>query len=233
MMRFKSLAQGLACVGLVLTALSVWPQGAHATPAGPSEATTADAQPHPVQAPGVTAHVATLLAELRAYLGVPYRFGGASPTSGFDCSGLIQFAFARSLGVLLPRTPDAQASRGEPVSREALAPGDLVFFNTRGRTYSHVGVYVGDSKFIHAPHTGARVRIDDLREAYYTRHFTDARRLDPTNLQPGPAPWATTLPRHAAAPMYTAKRMRAVAQKARPTAAAPAKRTKKARGRRT
>ena len=114
------------------------------------------------------------------FLGVPYRRGGSSADDGFDCSGFTRHIFEMSLGLVLPRRVDDQASASGllRVNREELRPGDLVFFNTLKRTFSHVGIYIGDGKFIHAPRSGSEVRIEDMRQAYWDRRFTGARRAD-------------------------------------------------------
>ena len=112
------------------------------------------------------------------FLGVRYRRGGTSTEDGFDCSGFTRHVFENSVGLLLPRRADEQARLPglASVGREELRPGDLVFFNTMRRTFSHVGIYVGDGKFIHAPKPGASVRIEDMREAYWSKRYTGARR---------------------------------------------------------
>jgi len=112
------------------------------------------------------------------FLGVPYRRGGSSADSGFDCSGFTRYVFENSLGLLLPRRADEQARQPglAQVLREELKPGDLVFFNTMRRAFSHVGIYVGDGKFIHAPRSGGEVRIEDMRQAYWSKRFNGARR---------------------------------------------------------
>ena len=112
------------------------------------------------------------------FLGVRYKRGGSTTDDGFDCSGFTRHVFEHSVGLLLPRRADEQARLSSLVSvaRDELKPGDLVFFNTMRRTFSHVGIYVGDGKFIHAPKPGASVRIDDMREAYWTTRYTGARR---------------------------------------------------------
>jgi cell wall-associated NlpC family hydrolase len=118
------------------------------------------------------------------FLGVPYRRGGQGE-DGFDCSGFTRHVFEQSLGLVLPRRADQQArdSALAEVKRDELKPGDLVFFNTMKRAFSHVGIYVGDGKFIHAPRSGAQVRIEDMRLAYWTRRYNGARRAD----MPAPA----------------------------------------------
>lgn len=112
------------------------------------------------------------------FLGVPYKRGGASQDSGFDCSGFTRHIFESSLGVLLPRRVDDQASAAGlvPVKKDELQPGDLVFFNTLKRTFSHVGIYIGDGKFIHSPRAGGSVRVEQMGIAYWTKRFTGARR---------------------------------------------------------
>ena len=106
------------------------------------------------------------------YLGVPYKWGGASPKSGFDCSGFTMYVFAQ-VGVSLPHYTGSQWSMGTAVSREALQPGDLVFFNGLG----HMGIYIGGGQFIHAPHTGDVVKISSLSDSWYARTYMGARRL--------------------------------------------------------
>jgi hypothetical protein len=121
-----------------------------------------------------------------SYLGVPYRFGGASPRTGFDCSGLVNHVFRQAFGLSLPRTAREIARNGAAVARGELLPGDLVFFNTRGFLNSHVGIYLGDSKFVHAPNARGRVRIDDLDNTYYRTRFNGARRISATDADAAP-----------------------------------------------
>ena len=111
-----------------------------------------------------------------AFIGVRYERGGATAT-GFDCSGFTRYVFART-GVALPRRVDEQAHAAGlvAVAREALRPGDLVFFNTLKRTFSHVGIYVGDNRFVHAPKPGGEVRTEDLGRSYWRARYTGARR---------------------------------------------------------
>ncbi len=118
------------------------------------------------------------------FLGVPYRRGGRSAETGFDCSGFTRHVFEHTLGLLLPHRADDQArlSTFLPIRREELKPGDLVFFNTMRRTFSHVGIYVGAGQFIHSPRAGGEVRVEDMRIAYWARRYTGARRLSPAEL---------------------------------------------------
>jgi cell wall-associated NlpC family hydrolase len=115
------------------------------------------------------------------FLGVPYKRGGNSAERGFDCSGFTRQVFEASLGLVLPRRADEQAKAPGlmAIKRDELQPGDLVFFNTLRRTFSHVGIYVGDGKFIHAPRAGSEVRVEDMRFSYWAKRFTGARRAEP------------------------------------------------------
>lgn len=112
-----------------------------------------------------------------SFLGVKYRFGGSGPASGFDCSGLVNYAAEQSLGLKLPRRSAELARLGESIKRPNLQKGDLVFFNTSGKRFSHVGIYVGDNKFVHAPRSGAVVRIEDMSINYWKSRYNGARRL--------------------------------------------------------
>ncbi|MDR7295966.1 MULTISPECIES: C40 family peptidase [Roseateles] len=114
------------------------------------------------------------------FLGVRYTRGGNSVENGFDCSGFTRHIFEMSVGLVLPRRADEQAKDSSlaAIRREELKPGDLVFFNTMKRTFSHVGIYVGEGKFIHAPRTGSAVRVEDMRDSYWAKRFTGARRAD-------------------------------------------------------
>jgi cell wall-associated NlpC family hydrolase len=114
------------------------------------------------------------------FLGVRYTRGGNSVENGFDCSGFTRHIFEMSVGLVLPRRADEQAKDNSLMSirRDELKPGDLVFFNTMKRTFSHVGIYVGEGKFIHAPRTGSAVRVEDMRDSYWAKRFTGARRAD-------------------------------------------------------
>ena len=111
------------------------------------------------------------------YLGVNYRRGGNSPETGFDCSGLVRFLFSDVLGLTLPRRSEEISRIGDKIDRAALRPGDLVFYNTLRRGFSHVGIYLGEDRFIHAPSSGGEVRIEHMDDAYWRRRFNGARRL--------------------------------------------------------
>ena len=108
-------------------------------------------------------------------IGAPYRYGGAGPDA-FDCSGLVTFAH-RQIGVAVPRTAAQQFAAATPIERNELRPGDLVFFRLDGRDVSHVGIYAGDNRFVHAPQRGGNVRMASLDEDYFNRSFAGAGRL--------------------------------------------------------
>jgi cell wall-associated NlpC family hydrolase len=127
-----------------------------------------------------------LVIQAMGLLGVPYKRGGISEDKGFDCSGFVRHMFEKSVGLVLPRRAEEQARVTEEINRSDLKPGDLVFFNTMKRTFSHVGIYVGDGKFIHAPRPGKSVRVDDMREAYWQKRFNGARRVQSDKLQAEP-----------------------------------------------
>lgn len=112
-----------------------------------------------------------------SFLGVPYKFGGNSVETGFDCSGFVRAVFEQSVGKVLPRRAEEQAAAAQEIDRSELKPGDLVFFNTMQRAFSHVGIYVGDGKFIHSPRKGSYVRVEDMRKAYWQTRFNGARRV--------------------------------------------------------
>lgn len=111
------------------------------------------------------------------YLGIPYKFGGTNIT-GFDCSGFVQKVYKNSVGIFLPRTAKQMSNVGEKINKiEELNPGDLVFFNTRRFKFSHVGIYIGDNKFIHSPRRGETVKIEEIDQKYWIARFNGGRRL--------------------------------------------------------
>jgi cell wall-associated NlpC family hydrolase len=110
-------------------------------------------------------------------LGIDYRNGGRSPKSGFDCSGLVAHVYQEAFGVRLPHNTYAQSKFGSPVGPGELAPGDLVFYNTLNRPYSHVGIYLGDGRFVHAPKSGSQVRVERMQSRYWIERFSGARRI--------------------------------------------------------
>ncbi len=124
----------------------------------------------------VSSKASELVGNAMGFLGVPYKRGGSSE-KGFDCSGFVRTIYQQSVGLLLPRRAEQQAAATENIEKSELQPGDLVFFNTLRRAFSHVGIYVGEGKFIHAPKPGASVRVESMSVSYWQRRFDGARRV--------------------------------------------------------
>lgn len=133
-------------------------------------------------------------------VGTPYRYGGNTPDAGFDCSGLVRYVVSRAANVNLPRTTEAMGTRGSSLDRSEVASGDLVFFNTTGRANSHVGIYVGQNRFVHAPSSGGTVRLEDMGKPYWASRYNGARRVVSGAINLPPAP-ATPVPSPAPAPL--------------------------------
>jgi cell wall-associated NlpC family hydrolase len=110
-------------------------------------------------------------------VGVRYRFGGNDESGGLDCSGFVRLVFKDSIGAALPRTAREMSEIGQQIDTSQLKPGDLVFFNTMRRTFSHVGIYLGDNHFMHAPRTGAEVRVESMESSYWMQRYNGARRI--------------------------------------------------------
>lgn len=127
--------------------------------------------------PQATGRVQAVLQKALALLGTPYRWGGTSPDGGFDCSGMVGYVFRSALGIELPRVSREMAKDGEKIERGSLAVGDLVFFSRRGKRVDHVGIYVGEGRFVHAPRTGKDVEVSSLDSGYWSRKFMQARRV--------------------------------------------------------
>ena len=126
----------------------------------------------------VTAKASELVVNAMGFLGVPYHRGGNSVETGFDCSGFVRAMYQQTVGLVLPRRADQQAAATQVIDKSELRPGDLVFFNTMRRAFSHVGIYIGDNKFIHSPKSGSEVRVDDMRLGYWQARFNGARRVE-------------------------------------------------------
>lgn len=151
--------------------------GCASAPAGKSSAktnTVRDISLVKLQAEGVGREVVMVALGL---LDVGYQFGGANPEAGLDCSGLVRFIYREAAGVDLPHNAAALARQARPVAGGKLQAGDLVFFNTQGFSFSHVGIYLGDNKFIHAPSTNGRVRVESLDSPYFAQRFQGGRTL--------------------------------------------------------
>lgn len=113
--------------------------------------------------------------------GVKYKSGGSTPETGFDCSGFVRYVFQQAASLTLPHSSRALAQLGQSISISQLQPGDLVFFNTLKNTISHVGIYLGNNRFIHAPSAGKQIDVTSMDDAYWSKHYSGARRLDDNN----------------------------------------------------
>jgi cell wall-associated NlpC family hydrolase len=164
---------------VLLVALCGFVVSAHAdeTPSLPLQSSLTLAAPPASMMSRAVDGVQATLDEALELLGIRYKRGGSSPDSGFDCSGFVRYVFSESLGLSLPHNAAAISQSGERVEKKELQPGDLVFFNTMRRAFSHVGIYLGDNRFVHAPRSGARVRIEDMDDRYWSRRYNGARRI--------------------------------------------------------
>jgi cell wall-associated NlpC family hydrolase len=135
--------------------------------------------------------VQEVLMSALALTGTPYKFGGTTPDTGFDCSGFVRYVFQQAANLTLPHGARALSQLGKAIPVEQLQPGDLVFYNTLKSAFSHVGIYIGDNRFIHAPSDGGDVHIVNMKEAYWVKRFNGARRIDST---PMTTPVTTTQP---------------------------------------
>jgi cell wall-associated NlpC family hydrolase len=163
----------LILAGMVILSPTAW--------AGPTAAKTANANANAPQSAPAPSSVWRGAQDLAIYalsmIGVDYRYGGTTPDRGLDCSGLVRYVFQQVTGVTLPRTSQELSRLGTKVSAADLMPGDLVFFNTRRLQYSHVGIYLGEDRFIHAPRQGGEVEIVAFSKDYWHKRFDGARRL--------------------------------------------------------
>lgn len=130
------------------------------------------------QVSNVTSAAGEIVISAMGFLGLPYKRGGNSFDTGFDCSGFVKALYAQTVGKVLPRSAAEQAAQTTKIESTDLQPGDLVFFNTMRRAFSHVGIYVGDGKFIHSPKPGAEVRIEDMHTKYWDKRYDGARRVE-------------------------------------------------------
>ena len=131
-------------------------------------------------------NIASIVKTGLGYLGIRYRKGGNGPESGgFDCSGLVKKVFGTAMGLSLPRTAAEMAKTGDKVSKQELMPGDLVFFNTLNRAFSHVGIYLGNSQFLHSPSSGGVVRVESMDVSYWRKRFNGGRRVVQEQGDPG------------------------------------------------
>ncbi len=125
----------------------------------------------------VTTKASDLVVNALGFLGVPYLRGGNSAETGFDCSGFVKAMYQQTVGLILPRKAEQQAAATQHIDQADLQPGDLVFFYTMRRAFSHVGIYIGEGKFIHSPKPGAQVRVESMSISYWRQRFDGARRV--------------------------------------------------------
>ena len=143
----------------------------------PVVSATAESGNAPAADPALQSPSPDALFAALAALGIDYRYGGRSPATGLDCSGLVAHVVRDAYGMTIPAHTGAQSRLGKPIDLQQIESGDLVFYNTLGQPNTHVGIYIGDNRFIHAPRTGAAVRIESMRSAYWKTRFNGARRL--------------------------------------------------------
>jgi cell wall-associated NlpC family hydrolase len=160
----------IAAIGMLILAGCASPPGRNAIERSPPVARAVI--PNEIS----SARARELALHALSQIGVPYRYGGTTPDQGFDCSGLVRYIYSRA-GIALPRTTQAMSAIGVAVTTQELEPGDLVFFDTLRRPFSHVGIYIGDWRFIHAPTSGGAVQLVDMRERYWRGRYDGARRL--------------------------------------------------------
>jgi cell wall-associated NlpC family hydrolase len=184
-MSFLRTTVKLSCMALVALALA--PMGAQAQTASNDDMAAFLADKGIVAKLGeqvsqagrvVTDRAADLVLNAMGFLGVPYKRGGNNFEQGFDCSGFVKAMYEQTIGLALPRRAAEQAAATQPIDKSELQPGDLVFFNTLKSAFSHVGIYVGDNKFIHSPRTGSVVRVEDMGVKYWSSRFDGARRVE-------------------------------------------------------
>ncbi len=123
--------------------------------------------------------IALIIDKAYELTGIKYKLGGSRPETGFDCSQFVKYVFEQALNLSLPPSARSLSKMGETIKFEDLQPGDLVFFNTRKSRFSHVGIYVGNNEFIHAPRTGKTIRVESLTKNYWLKRFNGATRVDP------------------------------------------------------
>jgi cell wall-associated NlpC family hydrolase len=124
-----------------------------------------------------------VLMQALSLTGIQYKYGGKTPDTGFDCSGFVRYVFSQATKITLPPTARAISQMGTTVKKEELQPGDLVFFNTLKSAFSHVGIYMGNNKFIHSPSSGGKVRVESMDNSYWQKRFNGAQRIEVTSEQ--------------------------------------------------
>ncbi len=125
-----------------------------------------------------SARAREVLVSALSLTGIQYKYGGNSPETGFDCSGFVRYVFKQATSLTLPHSALAISQVGRTIPKNELQPGDLVFFNTLKATFSHVGIYLGNNRFIHSPSKGGQVRVENMQDGYWARHFNGAQRIE-------------------------------------------------------
>lgn len=167
----------------IIALLALWlsaapfAQGRTIDDGSPPFAVAVEAEAAPSISDQYLSHARNLVLYAMGFLGIHYRYGGSTPETGFDCSGLVNYVFNQALGLVLPRDSYAMSRNGSEVARDELLPGDLVFFNTMRRPFSHVGIYLGEQRFIHSPSSGGQVEIVSMTNRYWQQRFNGARRI--------------------------------------------------------
>jgi cell wall-associated NlpC family hydrolase len=169
MLNKKQLAASLLALGIGLLAV--------AGPAAAQEYKGEQRGEEPTFFQRYTSGVQDLIIKGLEFVGVRYVRGGSDPDSGLDCSGFVRHVFRESVGLVLPRTAKEMSQVGKQVAENDLKPGDLVFFNTMRRAFSHVGIYLGNNQFVHSPRPGGEVRVEDMRQSYWVSRYNGARRI--------------------------------------------------------
>jgi cell wall-associated NlpC family hydrolase len=171
LMQLKSRASKLRGIFLALLAASILAACGTSTPVKrPGAAPAILYEPQPVSEQGNEVALYAM-----GMIDTGYQFGGKNPEAGLDCSGMVSYVFREAANIRVSGSAANIAKRGKEIDKEQLQPGDLVFFNTLGRSYSHVGIYIGDGRFIHAPSTNGKVRIDQISNKYWAKRFEEAR----------------------------------------------------------
>jgi cell wall-associated NlpC family hydrolase len=175
-MTIKTPLRHLLVTVALCSGLTAW--GAELSSAQTVEGPTSESTTFFTRIQEITDRASSLVTKAGDFIGVRYKRGGNTPEQGLDCSGLVRLVFKDALDIHLPRTSLEISRAGEKIEASELQPGDLVFYNTLKRGFSHVGIYVGDNKFIHSPSTGGRVRVESMDVTYWKKRFNGARRIN-------------------------------------------------------
>ncbi len=153
-------------------------QKVDAAPQAAEPAQTSASEPDSIDSSDWSGMVREVLMNALSLTGIKYKYGGSSPETGFDCSGFVRYVFQQAASLTLPHSTRALSQLGQVIPMEQLEPGDLVFFDTLKSTFSHVGIYLGGSRFIHAPSAGGSINVVNMNDRYWAKRFNGARRLE-------------------------------------------------------